>query len=157
MEQSLELMPERITKETIREKADLMMNLIDEGHVSAMDVALRLKYFEDLSSAVKERFRRYVLDDLSKYAKGERIVRYNALFTVKEAGVKYDYSACGDPVWDSLNGELERIKGLMKDREKFLKSIKGSMTIVNEETGEVATVREPLRTSTETYQIEWQQ
>ena len=156
MEQSLELTPERITKETIREKADLMMNLIDEGHVNPMDVALRLKYFEDLSAALKERFRRYVLDELGKYAKGERIVRYNGLFTVKEAGVKYDYAACGDPVWDSLNGELERIKSLMKEREKLLKSVKGIMTIVNEETGEVATIMEPGKSSTTTYQVEWQ-
>lgn len=151
----LELVPERITKAAIKEKADMMMDLIDEGHYNVLTLAVRLKYFKDMAAAIEERMRRYVLDDLGKYPKGQEIVHHNALFTAKDAGVRYDFTGCGDPQWDDLNDSLNSIKAKMKEREKLLRSIKGSMTIVDEATGEVCTVYEPVRTATPTYQMEW--
>lgn len=41
-------------------------------------------------------------------------------FSIKETGVKYDYAACGDPVWNDLNDEMKALKEKMKAREKML-------------------------------------
>jgi len=43
-------------------------------------------------------------------------------FTIQETGVKFDYPACGDPVWNDLSKELNTVKGNIKAREKFLQN-----------------------------------
>jgi hypothetical protein len=69
---------------------------------------------------------------------------------VTEAGVNYDYSGCNDPELKALYTRLELIKESIKDKETFLKSIKGHATLVIEETGEVVTVYPPVKRSSTT-------
>jgi hypothetical protein len=43
-------------------------------------------------------------------------------FTIAETGVKYDYNACGDPVWFDLNNKITEMEANIKIREKFLQN-----------------------------------
>ncbi|MEM9886135.1 MAG: hypothetical protein AAF849_09600 [Bacteroidota bacterium] len=55
---------------------------------------------------------------------------------------KYDYS--NDPLWNRMKEELEEIKQYKREREQFLKKIKGAFAdIVNEQTGEIERVFAP--------------
>jgi len=49
--------------------------------------------------------------------------------------------------------ELIKLREKQKERELFLKSIKGQLTIANEITGEITTIYEPLRTGSESIKI----
>ena len=70
-----------------------------------------------------------------------------AKLTITESGVKYDYSVCGDSLWNSLAKQKAEIEAQMKERENFLRGIRSSETIVDEETGEVVKVYAPARSA----------
>jgi uncharacterized coiled-coil DUF342 family protein len=147
--------PVALTKEIIRERADSIIQLIDEGHLKATQVALNVKSMTDLFDAVKDELRGRVLDELNAYTKGEEVTLFGATFEVIEAGTKYDYSGCNDAEYDELSQQINELTARRKDREKFLRSIKNATTIVNEETGELVRILPPVKTSTTTYKTTW--
>lgn len=65
---------------------------------------------------------------------------------ITETGVSYDYSA--DAQWQELNAAVKAATEKRKEREEFLKALKGVMQVVNEDTGEVQEVRPPVKKST---------
>lgn len=70
-----------------------------------------------------------------------------AKLTITESGVKYDYSVCGDSRWNELTKKKAEIDAEIKEREIFLRGIKGSETIIDEETGVVEKISAPVRTA----------
>jgi hypothetical protein len=146
---------QHVTKQVISDYAMDIIKSIEEGHLNAVDAALRVKFMEDLIAAMKERLRGHVLDELDKYTKGEDIVKYNANFQVKEAGVKYDFFNCNDPEWDDLTQQINELTDQRKDREKFLKTLKKSIEMIDKETGEIITINQPIKSSTTTYSVTW--
>lgn len=146
---------EGITKQVIQDYAQELIRSIEEGHANPIDTALQVKFMEDLITAIKERLRVAVIAEAGKYAKGEDIVRYNGRVQVKEAGVKYDYHTCLDPTYQKLTDQINELEFQRKEREAFLKSLTSSVTLVDEETGEVITIHPPQKKSTTTYAITW--
>ena len=144
-----------ITKDIISQHADQLLELIDNGHTDAISIAIQAKYLTEVLEATKERIRELVCDELHKYAKGEQCVKHGASFALKEAGVSYDYSGCGDLQWSDLDSQIKVLTEQRKEREKFLRGIKDSLTIVDESTGEIATLHAPIKRSTSTYSITW--
>jgi hypothetical protein len=65
-----------------------------------------------------------------------------------EAGIKYDYSETES--WCKLQYEIDRLKDKQKDVEAFCKALKGKVSILDEETGELADFYPPSKTSTTT-------
>lgn len=70
-----------------------------------------------------------------------------AKLTITESGVKYDYSGCGDTQWNELTKQKAKIEAKIKERETFLRGIKVSETIIDEETGVMDKVFAPVRTA----------
>lgn len=66
---------------------------------------------------------------------------------MKETGTKWNYENCNDPVYRDLTEKSGAMKDMIKGREAFLKSLKESMTIVDDTTGEVVMVAPPMKTS----------
>ena len=147
--------PVALTKEIIRERADSIIQLIDEGHLKATQVALNVKSMTDLFDAIKDELRVRVLDELNVYTKGEEVVLYGAKFEIIEARPTYNYSGCNDPEYNELTQQIEELTAKRKEREKFLRSIKNATTIVNEETGELSRILPPIKSSTTTYKTTW--
>lgn len=78
---------------------------------------------------------------------------HGALWTKKMAGVRYDYSVCGDPVYDSLAFEKKVIDDKIKQREALLKSIPDAGEVItDQETGETKLVIPPSKTGSEIVQ-----
>lgn len=69
---------------------------------------------------------------------------------VKEMGTKYDFSQCGHPRLNEIEQEIKRLSEEKKSIEATLKTLKGSMTLTDEETGEIFTVYPPQKRSTTT-------
>ena len=65
-----------------------------------------------------------------------------------ELGTRYDFSVCNDHVHKCLTEISKQNSEQLKDREDFLKSLKGQMTILDEGTGEVIKIMPPLKKST---------
>ena len=60
---------------------------------------------------------------------------------------------CNDPVYMDLLKQKGVIDKQLKERESFLKSLSNRTTIVDDETGEVATVIPPVKMSSQGYTI----
>ncbi len=133
------------TKEQIQIFADKLMNELDNGETDALQLLKVQKAFDKVFDKIKDKLREASIEAAEKYGKGKFGLN-GAEYEVKEMGVKYNYEHCGDPKW-------KRLKEDLKDRETLLKSLKESMAMVDEETGEVITIYPPLKSSTTTVQI----
>jgi hypothetical protein len=147
--------PEYITKAAIQDYSDYLIKQLEDGLANPMDMALRLKFMEELIDKMKERLRSLVIDELGKYTKGEDIIRHNGQFKAKETGVRYDFTGCNDPLWNRLNQEIVELTDKRKEREAMLKTIKEKQTIIDEETGEIANLFPARKLSTSSYEIRW--
>lgn len=126
-----------------------------DGELNPLDTVVKVSALsEALTLFLKDKgLKEAVIDEIEKYDKRERIVRYGATVQKKEVGTRYDFSACGDPQLDELNRQLDELQTRIKDREKYLKALSAPKTELDEETGEVYKVSPPARTSTTTYVI----
>ncbi len=114
---------------------DQVVKSIQDGEQNPLDVHLSRVKMEKILKEINDNpdIQDAVMKEFEKY--GERIVEYKgALLQQQEAGVKYDFSGCGDPVMDEYLRQLDDMKLKMKEREKFLKNIPVS-GIVDPETG----------------------
>jgi hypothetical protein len=150
-----ELMPTSIvalfeTSKTERQSfVSVLVDAVESGAVDPLKIHLQIKCMEDIVKLLNSNtiYKSQVLDAAEK--NGKSFEFHSAKFEVKETGVKYDYSQCGDEEYNSLQTEMEALSLKIKDREKFLKTVptKG-MALVIEGTGEVATVYPPSKSST---------
>ena len=143
------------TKSEQSSMAAQFVEQVKNGDVPTLDAVAKMKSLQEVITAFlkNEDVVSAVLNECDKYGKGETPTSNGAAFTVKETGVKYGFSACNDPVWNRLKEESDRISEQMKEREKYLKIIKGTKTEIDEETGEVYTLNQPTRISTTSFAI----
>lgn len=80
-------------------------------------------------------------DYLNKLEKGYSIHDVS----IEQAATKteYDYSVCNDSVYNRLVIVADAADAALKERQSFLKAINGKLTLVDEDTGEVATIYAP--------------
>jgi len=131
-------------------------NMYLSGDVDPLQVEIGVKGVEEAVKAIRKDYevRDAVMSALSMY--NEKTVELiGAQVTKKNMPARYDFSGCGDPQYDRLNEQMQRLKEQLKDRENFLKTIKGTEVITDKETGETVEVREPVKTQGETYAIKF--
>jgi len=143
------------TQKEIKRITDTLLQQVDEGNMSASKAVTLLTA---LSTAIEEALKglkEQALDELHKYPSGQPILVSGADITIKEAGVRYDYSSCGDPLLNDLSAQRDSIDAEIKERQKLLRNIKGSLMVVDERTGELTELRAPSKTSTTTFSIRY--
>lgn len=143
------------TKQEQTELACMFVQKVIDGDVNPIDAVIQMKSLsETISTFLKDSdVREAVLNEVGKYGKGEIPSFRGALIQVKETGVKYDFTGCGDPVWERLNEGKNDIDMRLKERESFLRTIKEQKTDIDEETGEIITLYAPSKSSTASYSI----
>jgi len=142
-------MPE--TKAEIKNFVQLVSDSVKEGNINPLTLTIKLKAVEEVAKQINKEIKELATTEASKH--GKSFDYQNAKVEVAQVGVKYDYSKCQCSEWDELEMEIVRLKEKQKERETFLKTIKGQLTIVNEDTGEMSTIYEPLRTGSESIKI----
>lgn len=135
-----------LTKKDIQENANLIKKAIAEGLVDSVDMYIYGKKLEAQAKKVIEAVQEYASGDLN-IGKNEKYDRFGTSVTTRDAG-KYDYSTSKDPEWDKLDAQIKSLAEQKKERENFLKSLTKSMTVVDEESGDINTVYPPAKSST---------
>ena len=80
---------------------------------------------------------------------GKKFQMFNAEFSIKEVGTKYDFSKCEDLELNDLIAKQVEIDLKIKAKQEFLKTIPvAGVVITNEETGETYKVYPPAKSST---------
>jgi hypothetical protein len=121
-----------------------------QGYIKAKQM------IETLEQAIKNPLVvKAVRDEAELYAKEGGLRLYGHKIEPIEAGTKYNYSECNDPIYKRLLEKKAIIEAEVKSREKFLQAVpyKG-MSINDEETGEAdITIYPPVKTSTSTVKV----
>ena len=138
--------------EQSRWAAELARPLV-EGEVNPLEFIVKLKGLQQALSIVeKDRdVRDVVLTEIYKH--GKQATWSGATIATRETGVRYDYTACGDPVYDDLARQREELDKRLKEREAFLRTVPDGTTLVWDETGEVVALHPPVRVGAESYAI----
>jgi hypothetical protein len=146
---TLSQLPE--TKQQIETFAYSLEQGLNNGQIIASDLLRFQKAMEKVFEKIKPTLIENALNEISQYEKNSVIK--GSEFSIVEAGVKYDYSNCNDPVYNEHFQNLENAKERLKERETFLKCIKEPMHFINEDTGEAITLCPPKKTSTTTLKV----
>lgn len=132
--------------------AGIMQPLLD-GEVDPIEFITKIKGLQSALAEVEKNkaVKDLVIREIGKHGKS---ASWNgATITLREAGVKYDYSVCNDPVYHKLMQQKEELDKQLKEREQFLKSVPQGTTILDEETGEVYQLAPAVRMASESYAI----
>jgi hypothetical protein len=119
---------------------DLAMNIVDDyqdGFKSPAELLLISKKLTDFAEQIKENIKGAAASEL-KLSSGEKASVHGATVTEQMTGVRWDFSACGDKLYD------EAMK-VVKEREAFLKTVKGQQMTGDLSTGETWLVSEPVK------------
>lgn len=134
------------SKTLLTKLVDKITQSVDDGFDSAVELSGKLDFISkvclEAKNSLKEKTIKEVEDGFS--AKGYKV-------EVCEAGVSYDYSRCNDSEYKELIDQMNALQKRIKDREKFLKSLKPEgFEYVDSDTGEVIKLYPPVKKSTTT-------
>lgn len=130
-----------------------MINSVLDGEIDPIKAVVQAKSLvETLTLFLKDKgVNDLLLMEVEKY--GKQTSKDGATIAIKEVGSKWDYSECGDPIYNRLSSQKAEIEEKLKEREALLKATREPRTEVDEETGEVYTVNPPSKSSTTSYAI----
>jgi len=141
------------SKVAIDNLAKSIVKPITDGNIDVLKSIATIRAVQEALDKVAETIKPLVVDELHKYSTKEKIVSRGTEFTLKEVGVKYDYSNCGDSLLLDLMKQVDELNIKIKERQAFLKSIKEVEFIVDTRTGELCEIRPPQKTSSTSYVI----
>jgi hypothetical protein len=115
----------------------LAEQIIDEGDI--LKAMIDIKKLSEYIKVIKDKLSDEAVMEAGKHTgnKNLEFLFSNALLRVQSRG-RYDYSTCGDKIWDRLSKEL-------KDRQEFLKGIKEEISVNDTGTGEVFSIMPPVK------------
>jgi len=131
-------------------------DLIMSGDVDPLEVDIKLKAVSDAIEAIRkdQEVRYAVMSEASKYI-DKTFEMHGAQITRKLTPARYDYEACGDPAWTSLNNQINELYELRKQREKLLQALTAPQSFLDDQTGEVTLVRPPVKEQGETLSVKF--
>jgi len=138
-----------VSKANREELAIQIVEAIDAGDLNPLDIHYQVKAMEDFIKMLtaNSRYKDAVLTECMKHGKS---FQFNgSKMEIKETGVKYDYSKCGDPNWQILENQISELKDKQKAVEAHLKVLPAEgIEVVNADSGEVIKMYPPVKTST---------
>jgi hypothetical protein len=137
-----------VSKTGIATFSNQLINQVKNGEVNPLELKAAFKAMEKIIEQVDEATKGHQLSESSKYGE-QRFSAFGAEIEKCEVGVKYDYSVCGDPIYNQRLSIAEEAKKQLDERGAFLKALKEPITLVDDESGEVVTLRPPLKKSTD--------
>ena len=132
------------TKEGLRHISMDMVNQVQDGNVSAIDALVYVKKALELFGEAEKNLRP-LAESQYHLAKGEKQLVHSVEITEAETGVRYDYAACGDVIWNQLNMKLQILENQKKERESYLKTVTKCSIAGDIDTGETWEVSPPIR------------
>lgn len=133
-----------VSKSGIQVFSKQLIESVQNGEVNPLELNAAFKAMEEIMKQVREAITENQLREAERYS--EKIFSaFGCRIEKAEVGVSYDYSICGDPIYNQRAQILEAAKKQLDERVEFLKALKEPLTLVDDESGEVATVRPPLK------------
>lgn len=129
-------------KSNINTAVTIITQTVKDGNYDSLKGLVLALKGKELFSELEKQLRPLAEDNyLNKIGKNYQLHDTS----IDEAATKtdYDFSVCQDPVYNELEQQSIELKEKLDERKKFLKTVTKSMTIVNDETGEISTIYPP--------------
>lgn len=146
MKQIINIKEVEPSKESVHMLAEKIVKSVEDGFKRAVELSSKLDFISKVCLEAKNSLKEKTIKEVEQgfSAKGYKV-------EVCEAGVSYDYSRCNDSEYKELIDRMNALQKRIKDREKFLKSLKPEgFEYVDSETGEVIKLYPPVKKSTTT-------
>lgn len=127
--------------------SDGVIQSVKSGELNPLTVLIQLRAMEKASGRILKEIAPNLLKEADLYPGNEFEYAGNKI-TKAEHGTKYDYSKCNDTDWELYDSQIKSLTTYKKEREDFLKTLKGPIDVLDKNTGEVVTLRPPTKTST---------
>jgi hypothetical protein len=142
----MKLLPD--SKQEIERFSNQLITSVQNGEVNPLQLKALFKSIEKVIEKVDEGIKENVLTEAGKYP-GTTFSAYGFKIEKSVNGAKYDYLACGDPIYEQRHANLEYAKSQLNERAEFLKTLKEPLMIVDTESGEQAVIQPPKKSGTE--------
>lgn len=140
----LRLMPTKASE--VARFAKQIIETVQNGYANPLEVKVMMRALRAVAEEVEEEIEENAITEAEKYS--EKVVEmYGARIEKADVGVTYNYAASGLSEWEQIDAEIKTLTERRKEKEAFLRALKEPMTRVNEETGEIETIRPPLKKS----------
>ena len=126
--------------------SDQLINEVQAGTLNPLELRAMVKSLELIIDRVNKATQANQLRAADLFP-GDSFEAYGVKFLKGDVYTSYNFEGCNDPVWASWAAILEGAKEQVKEREAFLKALKEPLTVVDDETGEVSTIRPPNKKS----------
>lgn len=136
------------TKDGIKVFVNQVVTEVKNGNVSALRLKMLCKTMDLISEKIDKETRQEQINEASKY--GDRPFDFQgAELHLTSVKTEYDYTQSGDPELERIDLQIKELTKKRKDREAFLKSLTNSEVIVDQSTGELVTIKPPLKRQTD--------
>lgn len=125
--------------------SDGIIEAVKSGEVDPLTVHIQLKAMELATDRIKKEIRDNVLTAAEKYP-GDKFEFMGNEVQKCDVYTEYDFNACKDTVWEQRDSIAKAAIEQRKERETFLKAIKGHQDIVTED-GEAVRIFPPVKKS----------
>jgi len=140
------------TQTSIDVFSDSVIQSVKQGEANPITVLIQLRAIEKAAERIIKEIRDNCLTAAEKYP-GTAFEFMGNKVEKAEVGVKYDFSKCGDPVWETRKTILDMAAERLKERETYLKAITVPKKEIDEDTGEMYEVQPPTKSGTATLKI----
>lgn len=132
--------------------SDQLIESVKKGEVNPVELLIQLKAMEKVTGRVLKEIRDNFVREGDKYP--TNTFELNGVRLEKgEVGVAFDFTVCKDTVWERLNTDSESAETKLKERQEFLKTLRGPLTVVDELSAEIITIYPPKKTSTTSLKV----
>jgi len=138
---------------TKEQRSQLVREIFDEvlnGRINPLELHLRLKSAEEVIKQLTgmEPYKAILLDEAQRY--GKSFDYQTAKIDIRETGVKYDYSGCGNSKLSALYDQQKAIEAEIKAIETYHQGLPaaGVQVLLYGANGELETHYPPSKSST---------
>lgn len=118
------------------------VNIVKDGYVDKLDAYIFAKKLETLGKDLAGKLKP-IAETVPIGKVG--LTKYNAELSEGMQGVKWDYSECGDSMYNEMVEQKKALDEAIKNREKFLQTITKPTEVYNSETSELESVNPPIK------------
>jgi len=136
------------SKQQINLFASKVINEVEAGNIDPLKVKVLCKTLSEIADKIDKGTKDNQKTAAALY--GEKPFEFmGAELHLTSTYTAYDYSNCGDSVWNDYDKTIRDASFHKKQQEDFLKTLKAPIQVLNDETGEVETLFPPVKSVTD--------
>lgn len=133
------------TSDEMNRFANNVIQAVKNGEENPLQMLVQIRAMEKAFKIITDKIQDNLLTEAGNHP--ENKFEFKGNFIEKSEFVTYDFSQCGDPTFERLEVDYNTAKDRLDERKALLKTLKEPTPMGDTVTGELVTVRPPLKKS----------